>query len=112
MCFVGCDSGFGHELAKGLDKLGVTVFAGCLFPESAGATELKAVCSDRLHILHLDVTKKEHVQNVVETVRNSLGVRSKYGFKVNGNKICTQKVNICHILKQKLNYIIVSPCVF
>ncbi len=26
----GCDSGFGHELAKHLHKLGFTVFAGCL----------------------------------------------------------------------------------
>ena len=26
----GCDSGFGHALAKHLHKLGFTVFAGCL----------------------------------------------------------------------------------
>ena len=28
----GCDTGFGHDLAVRLDKLGFTVFAGCLVP--------------------------------------------------------------------------------
>jgi hypothetical protein len=99
MNFIGCDSGFGHELAKCLDKLGVTVFAGCLFPESVGVTELKSVCSDKLHVLRLDVTKKEHIQNAVETIKNSLGVRCKYSFKVSADKIKIQKLNI---LNQKV----------
>lgn len=72
----GCDSGFGHELAKRLDKLGVTVFAGCLFPEGVGANELKSACSNRLHILHLDVTSEDHIQNVVTDVKNSLGEKT------------------------------------
>jgi NAD(P)-dependent dehydrogenase (short-subunit alcohol dehydrogenase family) len=82
MCFIGCDSGFGHELAKRLDTLGVTVFAGCLFPEDAGANELKLACSNRLHVLHLDVTMGEHVQNAVQYVKSSLGNKSKYKFEV------------------------------
>jgi NAD(P)-dependent dehydrogenase (short-subunit alcohol dehydrogenase family) len=94
MYFVGCDSGFGHELAKCLDKLGVTVFAGCLFPESVGATELKSVCSDQLQVLHLDVTREEHVKNAVETIKNSLGGRCKYSLKVSADKIYIQKLNI------------------
>jgi NAD(P)-dependent dehydrogenase (short-subunit alcohol dehydrogenase family) len=77
MCFVGCDSGFGHELAKRLDTLGVTVFAGCLFPEDVGANELKLACSNRLHVLHLDVTREEHVRNAVQYVKSSLGNKSK-----------------------------------
>lgn len=30
MFVTGCDTGFGHALAKHLHKLGFTVFAGCL----------------------------------------------------------------------------------
>jgi NAD(P)-dependent dehydrogenase (short-subunit alcohol dehydrogenase family) len=73
--FAGCDSGFGHELAKRLDKLGATVFAGCLFPEGTGAAELKSACSEHLHILHLDVTQEEHIRQAVSTVKNSLGAK-------------------------------------
>jgi NAD(P)-dependent dehydrogenase (short-subunit alcohol dehydrogenase family) len=87
MCFIGCDSGFGHELAKRLDKLGVTVFAGCLFPEGVGANELKSACSNRLHILHLDVTSEDHIQNAVTDVKNSLGEKSKYSCEVSACKI-------------------------
>ena len=92
MCFVGCDSGFGHELAKRLDTLGATVFAGCLFPEDAGAKELKSACSNRLHVLHLDVTREEHVRNAVKYVKNSLGNKSKYNFEVNEGKIAVRKL--------------------
>ena len=91
-CFVGCDSGFGHELAKRLDTLGMTVFAGCLFPEAVGANELKSACSNRLHVLHLDVTREEHVQNAVKYVTNSLGNKSKYNFDVNADKIPLRKL--------------------
>jgi NAD(P)-dependent dehydrogenase (short-subunit alcohol dehydrogenase family) len=92
MCLVGCDSGFGHELAKRLDSLGVTVFAGCLFPEDGGAEELKWACSNRLHVLHLDVTREEHVRNAVKYVKNSLGDKSEYNFEVNEDKIPLRKL--------------------
>ncbi|PNF35912.1 Short-chain dehydrogenase/reductase family 9C member 7 [Cryptotermes secundus] len=84
----GCDSGFGNELAKRLDKLGVTVFAGCLFPEGPGAVELKSISSGQLHILHLDVTKEDHVKRAVETVTNSLGVKTLWAV-VNNAGIAT-----------------------
>jgi len=92
MCFVGCDTGFGHELAKRLDTLGVTVFAGCLFPEDVGAKELKSACSNGLHVLHLDVTREEHVRNAVKYVKDSLGNKSKYSFEVNEDKIRVRKL--------------------
>jgi hypothetical protein len=69
----------------------VTVFAGCLFPEDAGANELKLACSNRLHVLHLDVTREEHVRNAVQYVKCSLGNKSKYNFKVNSDKIPLQE---------------------
>jgi NAD(P)-dependent dehydrogenase (short-subunit alcohol dehydrogenase family) len=92
MCFVGCDSGFGHELAKRLDSLGVTVFAGCLFPEDAGAKELKSTSSNLLHILHLDVTREEHVRNAVKYVKDSLGNKSEYNFEANEDKITVRQL--------------------
>jgi len=67
--------------------LGVTVFAGCLFPEDVGSKELKSACSDRLHVLHLDVTREEHVRNAVKYVKNSLGNKSKCYFEGNEDKI-------------------------
>ena len=91
MSFVGCDSGFGHELAKRLDSLGVTVFAGCLFPEDAGAKKLKSACSNRLHVLQLDVTREDHVRNAVKYVNNSLGNKSEYNLEVNEDKIPVRK---------------------
>ena len=91
MSFVGCDWGFGHELAKRLDSLGVTVFAGCLFPEDAGAKELKSACSNRLHVLQLDVTREDHVRNAVKYVNNSLGNKSEYNLEVNEDKIPVRK---------------------
>ncbi|XP_063225429.1 retinol dehydrogenase 16-like [Bacillus rossius redtenbacheri] len=69
----GCDSGFGHMCAKRLDALGVTVYAGCLFPEGAGAAQLKAAASSRLHVVPLDVTRDEDVRRAVEYVKQTIG---------------------------------------
>jgi NAD(P)-dependent dehydrogenase (short-subunit alcohol dehydrogenase family) len=65
-------------LAKRLDKLGATVYAGCLFPEGAGAAELKSACSENLHILPLDVTQEDHIRDAVRNVRNSLGAKGEF----------------------------------
>nr|CAD7265961.1 unnamed protein product [Timema shepardi] len=59
----GCSSGFGLQLAKRLDALGVIVYAGLRKPHSTGALELKATCSKNLHIVVIDVTKDEDVKN-------------------------------------------------
>ncbi|GBM39191.1 Estradiol 17-beta-dehydrogenase 2 [Araneus ventricosus] len=69
----GCDTGFGNALAKRLDSKGFHVFATCLFPAGTGATELKASCSNRLHVLHMDVTKDESVKKAFEYVKQNLG---------------------------------------
>ncbi|XP_051024702.1 17-beta-hydroxysteroid dehydrogenase type 2 [Acomys russatus] len=59
----GADSGFGHALAKQLDKLGFTVFAGVLDGEGPGAEELKKTCSERLSVLQMDITKAEQIRD-------------------------------------------------
>jgi len=66
----GCDSGFGNLIAKRLDQLGCHVFAGC-FTEK-GETELKKVCSERLHAISLDVSSKESVRKALEYVKAKL----------------------------------------
>ncbi|PSN34009.1 hypothetical protein C0J52_20718 [Blattella germanica] len=74
----GCDSGFGRQLAQRLDKRGVTVYAGCLFPDGDGAAQLKNACSEKLKILHLDVTRNDHVQDAVNAITSTLGDKSKF----------------------------------
>ncbi|XP_040022497.2 D-beta-hydroxybutyrate dehydrogenase, mitochondrial isoform X1 [Gasterosteus aculeatus] len=76
----GCDTGFGHALAKHLHKLGFTVFAGCLFKVqiktdkgAEGAKELEELCSDRLKVVQLDVCSDEQVDQAVKYVKENLG---------------------------------------
>ena len=71
----GCDSGFGHHLAKYLHRLGFHVFAGCLLAgDGQGAQMLRQMerHSDRLHILALDITSEASVQQAVSYVMQHL----------------------------------------
>ncbi|XP_077094706.1 D-beta-hydroxybutyrate dehydrogenase, mitochondrial [Siphateles boraxobius] len=74
----GCDSGFGHHLAKKLDSMGFTVFAGCLCPEGPGAQSLVEEGSDRMKILQLDVSKDEHVSLAKDFVEANLPKKGLY----------------------------------
>ncbi|GIX77718.1 hypothetical protein CEXT_775481 [Caerostris extrusa] len=69
----GCDTGFGNLLAKRLDSKGFHVFATCLFPDGKGALELKESRSQRLHVLHMDVTQDDSVEKALEYVKGNLG---------------------------------------
>lgn len=75
----GCDSGFGHALALKLDHLEMTVFAGCLDDQGKGATELREKCSDRLHILKLDVTNKDDIEAAAKYIENHLKEKGLWG---------------------------------
>ena len=66
----GCDTGFGNLIAKRLDQLGCHVFAGCYTEK--GETELKKSCSERLHVISLDVSSKESVRKALEIVKAKL----------------------------------------
>uniref|UniRef100_A0A671N3G9 Zgc:113142 n=1 Tax=Sinocyclocheilus anshuiensis TaxID=1608454 RepID=A0A671N3G9_9TELE len=74
----GCDSGFGHHLAKKLDRMGFTVFAGCLCPEGPGAQSLVEEGSDRIKVLKLDVTKDEDVSLAKDFVQANLPEKGLY----------------------------------
>ena len=66
----GCDSGFGKETAIRLDQMGFHVFATCLTME--GEEGLKAVCSERVRTLHLDVTSSETIQEAYNKVKGMI----------------------------------------
>lgn len=68
----GADSGFGHSLAKHLDKLGFTVFAGVLDKEGPGAEELRKHGSERLSVLQMDVTKPEQIKDAHSKVTEKI----------------------------------------
>jgi len=74
----GCDTGFGLVLAKHLNSLGFTVFAGCLLADSdgVGAKELRAIASDRLHVLQLDVTKEDQWEKVKQYIIQQLPAKA------------------------------------
>ncbi|XP_059375429.1 retinol dehydrogenase 7-like [Carassius carassius] len=74
----GCDSGFGRHLAKKLDHMGFTVFAGCLYPEGPGAQSLVEEGSDRVKVLKLDVTKDEDVCLAKNFVQANLPEKGLY----------------------------------
>ncbi|XP_057707769.1 retinol dehydrogenase 7-like [Corythoichthys intestinalis] len=67
----GCDSGFGHLLAKHLDKLGFCVIAGCYTEK--GEDELKKACSDRVTTLHVDVTDSASVRRAAALIDTHVG---------------------------------------
>ncbi|KAM6935012.1 dehydrogenase/reductase SDR family member 9 [Xenentodon cancila] len=67
----GCDSGFGNNLAKHLDKLGFRVIAGCYTEK--GEDELRKSSSDRLTTVSLDVTNSESVSKVAASIKTLVG---------------------------------------
>ncbi|XP_076318642.1 dehydrogenase/reductase SDR family member 9-like isoform X2 [Tachypleus tridentatus] len=67
-----CDSGFGWECARRLDKLGFYVFAGFRNPHEDRALRLQAKTSKNLQLVQLDVTKNEDVKNAAKFVQERL----------------------------------------
>ncbi|ESP03965.1 hypothetical protein LOTGIDRAFT_110173, partial [Lottia gigantea] len=95
--FPGCDSGFGAELSKRLDSLGFTVFAGCLMPDREGAQSLKEACSDRLHIVHMDVTDDWLVRKALEYVKNNIGDNMLWALVNNAGVAVFTEIEWCSV---------------
>ena len=74
---LGCDSGFGQNLAIRLDSMGFKVYAGCLTINGDGAQHLRNICSDRLILVPLDVTKNEEISAATQLVLSTLEDRSR-----------------------------------
>lgn len=70
----GCDSGFGYQLAVKCAKNGMPTFAGCLTSEGAEKLKLEALKDglDSLHILSLDVTSQESINNAKAIIHEEL----------------------------------------
>ncbi|KAI9560428.1 hypothetical protein GHT06_014445 [Daphnia sinensis] len=93
----GCDSGFGNALAIKLDGIGFKVYAGCLDVRGEGAQELKAKCSSRLHLIPLDVTKKEQVSAATHLVASTLEDRKLWAVVNNAGVACSSEIEWCPI---------------
>jgi 3-hydroxybutyrate dehydrogenase len=84
----GCDTGFGHQLAKRLHGFEFTVFACCLNDSSDGALTLKKLGAEtgRLHVIKMDVTNQKEVDAARDYVERNLpelglwGVVNNAGF--------------------------------
>ncbi|XP_068115555.1 17-beta-hydroxysteroid dehydrogenase type 2 [Hyperolius riggenbachi] len=68
----GCDSGFGHALAKYLDEQGVLVFAGVLDKNGPGAVELRRFCSSKLCLIQLDVTNSGEIEAAYQEINRQV----------------------------------------
>ncbi|XP_067905278.1 estradiol 17-beta-dehydrogenase 2 isoform X2 [Heterodontus francisci] len=66
-------------MAKYLDKLGFTVFAGVLYLDGPGAGDLKTGGSNRLTVLQLDVTSSEQIAKTFAQVKAQLKNRGLWG---------------------------------
>ncbi|XP_028291142.1 11-cis retinol dehydrogenase-like isoform X2 [Gouania willdenowi] len=73
----GCDSGFGHLLAKHLDQRGFHVIAGC-YTEN-GEVELKKISSERLSTVHVDVSDSQSVSKAAATINTLVGQKGLWG---------------------------------
>lgn len=71
----GCDTGFGHLLAKYLHKEGFWVIAGCYTEK--GEIELKKACSARLHTVQLDVSDSDSIRKAAAIVKTLVGEKGK-----------------------------------
>ncbi|KAK7507642.1 hypothetical protein BaRGS_00001577, partial [Batillaria attramentaria] len=65
----GCDTGFGHALAKHLHELDCHVIATVLNPEGPGARKLRDVSSTRMTVLPLDVSSDDSVKQCLTVVK-------------------------------------------
>ncbi|XP_033735487.1 D-beta-hydroxybutyrate dehydrogenase, mitochondrial-like [Pecten maximus] len=75
----GCDTGFGHHLAKRLDDHGFDVFAGVLSTSSEGASSLRSRKSKRLHVLQLDITSQDDVDKAAKYIESKCGNAGLWG---------------------------------
>ncbi|KAJ1160109.1 hypothetical protein NDU88_000611 [Pleurodeles waltl] len=73
----GCDTGFGNQLARQLDKRGMRVLAACLTRK--GAEQLQEATSQRLRTILLDVTNSKSVTAMAQWVKEQVGDRGLWG---------------------------------
>ncbi|XP_034031641.1 estradiol 17-beta-dehydrogenase 2 [Thalassophryne amazonica] len=98
----GCDTGFGHALAKLLDQMGVVVFAGVLNVNSPGAQQLKEQGSENLQVLQLDVTDSSQIEQAHHHIWTKVGKTGLWGLVNNaGIMLCPADAEILPITMWK-----------
>lgn len=90
----GCDSGFGHALAKRLADYGFIIYAGCLFPSGKGAIELRKHSPKKIHIIKLDVTSQEDVDRARESVDKLIGSNHLHALVNNAGILASTEVEM------------------
>ncbi|XP_033749157.1 17-beta-hydroxysteroid dehydrogenase type 6-like [Pecten maximus] len=95
----GCDSGFGNSLAMRLDKLGFSVFAGCLAPSREGARKLEEDSSGRIKVMELNVTDDFHVRSAVRFVKENLGDNTLWACVNNAGIAVFQEIEWCSVIQ-------------
>lgn len=73
----GCDSGFGNQLARELDRRGMMILATCLTQK--GAEDLKKETSSRLQTVILDISDTQNVSSVAAWVSGVVGDHGLWG---------------------------------
>lgn len=81
MLVTGCDTGFGHQVAMDLHDLEFIVFAGCLEEQSDGARKLRSLGKEtgRLHVIKMDVTNEQQVEDARRYIQNHLPESGLWG---------------------------------
>ncbi|MCI4381774.1 hypothetical protein PGIGA_G00255790 [Pangasianodon gigas] len=102
----GCDSGFGHNLAKILDKAGMKVYAGVLEEFGPGAQELREVSSPQLTILQMDITNISQISEAHKLIKSQIGETGLWGLVNNAGVLghmCDGELLPMRILRKILN---------
>ncbi|XP_053368547.1 estradiol 17-beta-dehydrogenase 2 [Clarias gariepinus] len=102
----GCDSGFGHNLAKILDKAGMKVYAGVLNEFGPGAQELREVSSAQLVILQLDITNLDQISEAHKLIKSQRGETGLWGLVNNAGVLghtCDAELLPMRILRKIMN---------
>lgn len=84
----GCDSGLGQQLAERLHSMEFTVFACCHDAKSYGAKMLQTTGGDsgRMHVLQMDVSCQQDVDNAKQYVESNLPDDGLWGVVNNAGK--------------------------
>ncbi|KAH6924656.1 hypothetical protein HPB50_021797 [Hyalomma asiaticum] len=82
----GCDTGFGHMLARQLASDGFFVFAGCLDANGVGAKYIEN--AENTLVLQMDVTKEEEISRALEVVESQMDGRELWAVVANAGVAC------------------------
>ncbi|CAG0924000.1 unnamed protein product [Notodromas monacha] len=93
----GCDTGFGNALARRLDTLGFTVYAGCLHPKENEALQLSESTSARCETIYVDVTKQSTLDDARKHIEDTLGNKTLWAIVNNAGIGAFTEIEWCPV---------------